>query len=43
VSGLKQLDERHSGYRHTPLYMKGDFEQPELYRVFFRQWGLRQD
>jgi uncharacterized protein (DUF169 family) len=43
VNGLKQLDERHSGYRHSPLFMKGDFEQPELYKVFFRQWGLVED
>jgi len=43
VAELKQLDERHSGYRHTPLLMQGDFEQPELYRVFFREWGLSGD
>ena len=43
VSGIRQLDERHGGYRHSPLFMKGDFEQPELYRVFFKQWGLRGD
>jgi uncharacterized protein (DUF169 family) len=43
VAGLKQLEERHSGYRHSPLLMQHDYEQPELYKVFFRQWGLRGD
>ena len=43
VAGLRQLDERHGGYRDAPMFMKGDFEQPELYKVFFKQWGLSGD
>lgn len=43
VEGVRQLDERGQGYRHTPVLMQADFEQPEMYKVLFKQWGLLEE
>lgn len=40
VDAVRQMDERKSGYLHTPVLMQTDFEQPPMYRALFKQWGL---
>ena len=43
VEGVRQLDERGQGYRQSSVMMRADFEQPEMYRVLFKQWGLLEE
>jgi uncharacterized protein (DUF169 family) len=40
VSGLRQLEERKSGYTHHTMEMRPDFPRPEFYKRLFKMWGL---
>ena len=40
VSGLKQLDERKSGYTYANIVMMPDFPRPDFYKKLFEQWEL---
>jgi uncharacterized protein (DUF169 family) len=40
VSGLRQMEERKSGYTHHNMEMRPDFPRPEFYKRLFRMWGL---
>lgn len=40
VSGLKQLEERKTGYLYHTMEMRPDFPRPEFYKRLFKMWGL---
>ena len=40
ASGLRQLEERKSGYAYHTMEMRPDFPRPEFYKRLFRMWGL---
>jgi len=40
VDGLKQLDERKSGYSYSNMIMMPDFPRPDFYKKLFEQWEL---
>jgi hypothetical protein len=40
MSDFKQAQEGHWGYTRSNLTMRPDFPQPEIYKRFFREWGL---
>ena len=40
ASGLRQLEERKSGYAYHTMEMRPDFPQPEFYKRLFKMWGL---
>jgi len=40
VSGLRQNEERKSGYTHFYMEMRPDFPRPEFYQKLFEKWGL---
>ena len=42
MSGLEELERKHTGYPHLVMEMQADFPRPPFYNELFALWGLEQ-